>query len=65
VAAFSRGDVRSVLAKESVLGYTWTVAVRLYQPLVNERAKKCVEARLTMQQACESHYAAVFARKIS
>ena len=53
-------------AKESVLGYTMdeTVAVRLYQPLVNERAKKSVDARLTMQQACESHYAAVFAQKI-
>lgn len=53
-------------AKESGLGYTVdeTVAVRMYQPLVNERAKKSADARLIMQQVCESHYAAVFEQKI-
>ncbi len=53
-------------ARESGLGYTLdeTAAVRLYRPLVNERAKKSVDARLAMQLACESHYAAVFAQKI-
>lgn len=53
-------------ARESELGYTLdeTAAVQLYRPLVNERAKKNVDARLTVQQACESHYAAVFAQKI-
>jgi hypothetical protein len=52
--------------RESELGYTLdeTAAVRLYRPLVNERAKKNVDARLAMQQACESHYAAVFAQKV-
>lgn len=53
-------------ARESELGYTLdeTAAVRLYRPLVNERAKKNVDAMLSMQQACESHYAAVFAQKV-
>ena len=53
-------------ARESGLGYTSdeTAGVRQYRPLVNERAKKSVDARLVLQQACESHYAAIFAQKI-
>lgn len=52
-------------SKESELGYTSdeTAAVRRHRPLINQRATKNVDAISIMQQACETHYAAVFGQK--
>lgn len=53
-------------AKEGTRGHTLdeTEAVKLYGPLINERAETTAEDRATMKQAFETHYSTIFAKKL-